>query len=175
MKTFKPFAAALAAGVAVGLLAGCANEPMRAEPVATAPARVSPPPPAKTVAPAKSTAPVRHQPRVEPGVPADAITGVTACDDYLASYLGCHRVIGTYEPDALQERYDMLRASLLEEARNPEKIPGLEARCNGLAAMMKDALNGRACAGPVLTESGDTGFEDADEDEDEDEEADLEK
>lgn len=73
-------------------------------------------------------------------------TGITACDDYLASYLACHRAAAIFPPNQLQSRYEAMRAGLLRDARNPDIRPQLAARCNSLASQLRQALHGKPCA-----------------------------
>jgi len=72
-------------------------------------------------------------------------TGIAACDDYLASYIGCHRAAGIFAPGQLQDRYEAMRNSLLRDAQNPDIRPQLAARCNSLATQLRTALHGKAC------------------------------
>lgn len=72
-------------------------------------------------------------------------TGIAACDDYLASYLACHRAAKIYAPDQLQSRYEAMRTSLLRDAKDPDIRPQLGARCNSLATQLRQALHGKAC------------------------------
>lgn len=84
----------------------------------------------------------------EPGTAAAADserTGIAACDDYLASYLACHRAAKIYAPDQLQSRYEAMRTSLLRDAKDPDIRPQLGARCNSLATQLRQALHGKAC------------------------------
>lgn len=168
MKMYKLYAAPLAAAIALGLLAGCAGDPTRSDAAAEPPvAAVEPAPAPKAAEPVRETspapAPARMEVRDDPAPPVDEITGIVACDDYLATYVSCHRAIGTYEPDSLQSRYDALRASLIKDSRDPALRTDLEARCNNLAQMMKDALKERECLDTDAA-SAEVGFEDTDED-----------
>jgi hypothetical protein len=72
-------------------------------------------------------------------------TGIPACDDYLSSYLACHRAAKIYAPDQLQYRYEAMRTSLLRDSQNPDIRPQLGARCNSLANQLRQALHGKAC------------------------------
>ncbi|EIM03066.1 hypothetical protein RHOFW104T7_16985 [Rhodanobacter thiooxydans] len=77
-------------------------------------------------------------------------TGITACDDYLASYLACHRAAAIFPPNQLQSRYEAMRAGLLRDAKNPDIRPQLAARCNSLASQLRQALHGKTCSeGPA--------------------------
>jgi outer membrane murein-binding lipoprotein Lpp len=73
-------------------------------------------------------------------------TGIPACDDYLSSYLACHRAAAIYAPDQLQSRYEAMRTSLLRDSQNPDIRPQLAARCNSLATQLRQALHGKSCA-----------------------------
>jgi hypothetical protein len=72
-------------------------------------------------------------------------TGIAACDDYLASYRGCHRAAGIYAPDQIEGRYSMMRNSLLRDSMDPDSRPQLAARCTSLAKQLHQALHGKAC------------------------------
>lgn len=72
-------------------------------------------------------------------------TGIAACDDYLSSYLGCHRAADIFPPDQLPARYQTMRTSLLRDSRNPATRPQLAARCNSLAAQLRQSLHGKSC------------------------------
>ncbi len=73
-------------------------------------------------------------------------TGIPACDDYLSSYLACHRAAAIYAPNQLQSRYEAMRTSLLRDSQNPDIRPQLGARCNSLATQLRQALHGKSCA-----------------------------
>jgi hypothetical protein len=83
-------------------------------------------------------------------------TGIPACDDYLSSYLACHRAAAIYAPDQLQPRYEAMRTSLLRDSENPDIRPQLAARCNSLASQLHDALHGKSCAEAPATNSSGT-------------------
>lgn len=93
-----------------------------------------------------------HQPRAaaSTGTASDADlsdrTGIAACDDYLSSYLACHRAAKIFAPDQLQDRYEAMRTSLLRDSRNPDIRPQLAERCNSLARSLRQALHGKSCA-----------------------------
>lgn len=76
----------------------------------------------------------------------DGTTGVAACDDYLSSYLACHRVARLYPPDQLQSRYEAMRSILLRDSENPQIRPQLAARCNSLSTQLRQRLQGKSCA-----------------------------
>jgi hypothetical protein len=83
-------------------------------------------------------------------------TGIPACDDYLSSYLACHRAAAIYAPNQLQSRYDAMRTSLLRDSENPDIRPQLGARCNSLASQLREALHGKSCAEAPATNSSGT-------------------
>ena len=85
---------------------------------------------------------------------ADNNTGIAACDDYLSSYLACHRAAKIYAPDQLQSRYEAMRTSLLRDSQNPDIRPQLGARCNSLASQLRQALHGKSCASTPEPNSG---------------------
>ncbi|WP_189339690.1 hypothetical protein [Rhodanobacter denitrificans] len=73
-------------------------------------------------------------------------TGIPACDDYLSSYLACHRAAAIYAPGQLQSRYEAMRTSLLRDSQNPDIRPQLATRCYSLASQLREALHGKSCA-----------------------------
>ena len=73
-------------------------------------------------------------------------TGIAACDDYLSSYLACHRAAQIFAPDQLQDRYDAMRTTLLRDSQNPDMRPQLAERCNALSRSLRQALHGKPCA-----------------------------
>lgn len=84
-------------------------------------------------------------------------TGIPACDDYLASYKGCHAAAGIYAPDTIDKHYREMRDTLLKESRDPSMRSTLAARCVSLAKLLKKALHGKPCeptpAQPASTSS----------------------
>lgn len=72
-------------------------------------------------------------------------TGIAACDDYLSSYLACHRAAAIFPPSQLQARYEAMRINLLHDSMNPKIRPQLAARCNSLATQLRQALHGKSC------------------------------
>lgn len=127
------------------LLAGCAQ---RQE---TRPA----PAPAKAGAAPPSTGTAHRAPRPSSVVAAEGgdkdstslpqTTGIPACDDYLSSYVACHKAAQIYAPGQLPSRYQAMRKSLLRDSQNPDIRPQLAARCNSLASQLREALHGKAC------------------------------
>jgi hypothetical protein len=101
---------------------------------------------------ARSKAAVSNHPA---GQPLPANTGIPACDDYLASYVACHRSAAIYAPDQIQPRYEAMRDSLLRDSQDPNIRPQLGARCTSLALQLRDALHGKSCAAvsPATTSS----------------------
>jgi hypothetical protein len=135
-------AATMVAGV---LLAGCAKHPATRP---TAPAATTR---STSVTGAGATTTTRHEHHAasqggsnEAALPDQ--TGIAACDDYLSSYLACHRAAGIFAPDQLQSRYEAMRTNLLRDSQNPDVRPQLAERCNSLARSLRDALHGKSCA-----------------------------
>jgi len=75
-------------------------------------------------------------------------TGIPACDDYLASYVACHRTAAIYPPDQIEGHYEAMRDSLMRDSQDPNIRPQLGQRCTALAQTLRQALHGRSC-GPV--------------------------
>ncbi|WP_329740784.1 hypothetical protein [Dyella sp. A6] len=99
-----------------------------------------------------SSQPVRHTPPVNPGTSGPGyapVTGVPACDAYLASYLACHRAAGIYPSGQTQSHYLAMRRILLHEAQNPATRPYLDGRCASLSNNLRSALHGLNCSGPA--------------------------
>ena len=84
-------------------------------------------------------------------------TGIPACDDYLASYVACHRAAAIYKPDEIQGRYEAMRTSLLRDSQDPAIRPNLAARCNSLASQLRQALHGKSCEGGPAAPSSQAG------------------
>lgn len=131
--------ALLAGGISV---AGCSSTPSKTTPsrpasTATTTAATSGTTKAKT--PATSPATLKALPDN---------TGIPACDDYLSSYMACHRAAGIYAQDQIPAHYQEMRESLLRDSQNPAVRPELGARCTSLAQQLKDALHGKSC-GPT--------------------------
>lgn len=72
-------------------------------------------------------------------------TGIAACDEYLASYKSCHLAAGVFPRDQIENRYEMMRTSLLKQSQDPDMRDQLGARCTSLASQLKDVLKGRSC------------------------------
>ncbi|WP_236585444.1 hypothetical protein [Dyella sp. EPa41] len=75
-------------------------------------------------------------------------TGIPACDDYLASYVACHRTAAIYPPDQIEGHYEAMRDSLMRDSQDPNIRPQLGGRCTALAQTLRQALHGRSC-GPA--------------------------
>ena len=78
-----------------------------------------------------------------------AITGVPACDAYLAGYQVCHRAAAIFPADQLQAHYQIMRDSLLAASRDPQTRPYLDARCRLLSSQLSQSLQGRSCDTPA--------------------------
>jgi hypothetical protein len=130
------------------LLAGCADKKVVSRPVAETPATSRATTAASTAVDSTGgTTTHRSSKRVRTvreNLPDH--TGIAACDDYLSSYLACHRAAAIYTPDQLPMRYQAMRSSLLRDSQNPDIRPQLEARCNSLATQLREALHGKSCA-----------------------------
>jgi hypothetical protein len=137
----------LAIVVAGLLLGGCAHQPPARERT-TVTATPSPAAASSSHRAHVSTSPTEarddHEMANDAGLPDQ--TGIAACDDYLSSYIACHRAAAIYAPDQLQSRYEAMRTSLLRDSQNPEIRPQLGARCNSLASQLRQALHGKSCA-----------------------------
>lgn len=127
------------------LLAGCAQH-QETRPM---------PAPAKTRATSPSSSPAGRVSRPSSVAAAEGAdhdrtslpqtTGIPACDDYLSSYIACHKAAQIYAPGQLPSRYRAMRDSLLRDSQNPDIRPQLAARCNSLASQLREALHGKAC------------------------------
>lgn len=89
------------------------------------------------------------QPGKPSSAPAPGGTGITRCDDYLASYRACHRAAGIFAADEIESHYQAMRRSLLEESRDPAVRPQLSARCELLTRTLREALHDRPCDTPA--------------------------
>ncbi|OOG51526.1 hypothetical protein [Rhodanobacter sp. C01] len=142
----------LAGMIVTLLLAGCAHHPTTPAASKTGTSQAT----ASTSAVASTTgATTTHHPQRNAGphghVTVEEVklpdrTGIAACDDYLSSYMACHRAAGVFTPSQLPERYDAMRTSLLRDSENPDIRPQLAARCNSLATTLREALHGKSCA-----------------------------
>jgi len=90
---------------------------------------------------------VKHPPpgnvAAAPGVPA--ITGIAACDSYLASYQACHLAARTYPADQIAAHYQTMRASLLQSSQDPAERAQLSTRCLSLSLQQRQMLQGGNC------------------------------
>ena len=147
------------------LLAGCASHPSRSTGAAgtnSPHATTSESHPAPTTQGSESTTETHTRRASEHGTSAPEQssqlpdnTGIPACDDYLSSYVACHRAAAIYKPDQIQGRYEAMRTSLLRDSQDPEIRPQLTARCNSLASQLRQALHGKSCeGGPASPSSG---------------------
>lgn len=142
----------LAATIASLFMAGCANHP---ETRSTTPSSTTTTTTRTTSSPTTSntrpvhradTAVTREPTSDTTTVDETDATGIPACDDYLSSYLACHRAAKIFAPDQLDARYQAMRTSLLRDSKNPDIRPQLGARCNSLATQLRQALHGKSCA-----------------------------
>jgi hypothetical protein len=145
----RPTLATMIAGL---LLAGCAHQPAPkpATPAVSTTAVTS----TTTSTPAAAGASTHHQHHAAPANGHITVededlpdhTGIPVCDDYLASYMACHRAAAIFTPDQLPARYQAMRTSLLLDSENPDIRPQLAARCSSLASQLREALHGKSCA-----------------------------
>jgi hypothetical protein len=125
--------------------AGCAEHP----------SRTATPAPVSSTATGGTSASSSTQTRTSTATPRSsaqvmmedeaAMTGIPACDDYLASYKGCHRAAQIYAPDTIDQHYRDMHDSLLKQSKDPATRDQLAARCTSLANSLKQALHGKAC------------------------------
>ena len=138
----------LATTIASLLLAGCAHQP--------APKPAQAPSTTTTATTTSSTTvtgvhhPQHHTVAANGHVTVEDVnlpdhTGIPACDDYLASYMACHRAAAIFTPDQLPLRYQQMRTSLLIDSEDPDIRPQLAARCNSLTGLLREALHGKSC------------------------------
>lgn len=135
----------LATLIAGLLLTGCAHQPATRT-TATSSARTSSTAATSSTTTSSSKLRKSHVATSSKQPPLPDHTGIPACDDYLSSYLACHRAAAIYTPDQLQPRYQAMRTSLLRDSQNPDIRPQLAARCNSLASQLRQALHGKSCA-----------------------------
>jgi len=142
-----PTRMALAATMFAGaLLAGCARQPTTRPEAPATTGNKSTVHQGTTVSGSKST--TRQTPTTSSAGRNENLpdrTGIAACDDYLSSYLACHRAAKIFAPDQLQSRYEAMRTSLLRDSKNPDIRPQLAERCNSLARSLRQALHGKSC------------------------------
>lgn len=130
---------ALIAGLTV---AGCADKPVR-HTTATGTRTTTTATGARPSTSAKPRPTTPAEPETSSSLPAQ--TGIAACDDYLASYVACHRAAGIYAPDQIETRYDQMRHSLIEDSQDPDMRPQLGTRCVALANQLHQVLHGKSC------------------------------
>ncbi|MFC5435517.1 hypothetical protein ACFPME_03055 [Rhodanobacter umsongensis] len=125
------------------LLAGCAHQ--QPAPRTTSSSTTAAPSTTTTRSAnhAEHAASARNPPSEDAGLPDS--TGIAACDDYLSSYIACHRAAAIYAPDQVESRYQAMRTSLLRDSQKPDVRPQLAARCNSLATQLRQALHGKSC------------------------------
>lgn len=148
--------AILLAGTLTLFAAGCADQNTRST--------ASPAPQATTTSSTAPVTPTAASERTAAGTstqtanttPPDK-TGIPACDDYLASYKGCHRAAGIYAPDTIDAHYKDMRDTLLKESRDPSKRSALAGRCVSLAKLLKESLHGQSCAPEQPAEASSAG------------------
>ena len=172
MKTIVPHLSAMVLGAGL-LLAGCAQHPARPASATASHPHASPQSPAAASTRSETGESATRATRsghhaggahaasatsvsTEPVALPDN-TGIPACDNYLSSYVACHRAAGIYKPDQIQGRYEAMRTSLLRDSENPEIRPQLAARCNSLASQLRQALHGKSCEGGPASPSSDSG------------------
>lgn len=130
MKCLRRLSALIALGAGL-LLCGCA------EPGNT-----------RHASPARShgSRPAVSSPLEHPAAKLPQSTGIAACDDYLASYKGCHLAAHVYAPGQIEAHYQAMRTSLLRDSQDPAIRPQLAARCNALARQLRTVLRDRPCS-----------------------------
>jgi hypothetical protein len=127
------------------MLAGCAEKPAtRTTTHTAAPVAGTSPAPAEGTPHAARTSSEANENRTASRLPEK--TGIPACDEYLSSYIACHRAANIFAPGQLPARYKAMRTSLLRDSQNPDIRPQLAARCNSLATQLREALHGKSCA-----------------------------
>lgn len=128
------------------LLAGCASHPQRNEHAQAAKAAPPPAHPAPPVPPdTTGTAPKEQLPPAPNGM-----VGVASCDQYLSTYKACHQAAAIFAPGQIEPHYELMRDSLLRDARDPVKRATLDQRCRALSAQLQEALHGKSCnAAPI--------------------------
>jgi hypothetical protein len=145
--------------ISVLLMAGCSHQPA-AKPAPTVTTTRTTSTPVSSTSSAETTVPraTHRAPASHKAATASENlpnqTGIAACDDYLSSYMACHRAANIFAPGQLPSRYQAMRTSLLRDSQDPDIRPQLGARCNALASQLRDALHGKSCdanAAPAST------------------------
>lgn len=131
--TLPRFATATCIGCVL-LLAACSQQPVRQTPA----------PPAETH---HHVRPLSTGAEATPGS-LPSRTGIPACDAYLSTYIACHRAASIFAPGQLQDRYEMMRDSLLRDSQDPDIRPQLANRCESLEQSLHEALHGKSCHAP---------------------------
>lgn len=98
--------------------------------------------------------PVSRTPAQPIAPPPPRITGVSACDSYLSSYLACHRAAALYPANELPSRYEAMRSNLLHDSTDPHIRPLLAARCGVLSDQLQQALQGKPCTAKRMPDVG---------------------
>lgn len=130
-------------------LAGCASHPQKVQPPKPATSAAHPAPSAPVVSPAGATPSEQLPPA------PDGMVGVASCDQYLSTYKACHRAAGIFAHGQLDARYQLMRDTLLRDARDPVKHAALDERCRALSRQLQQALHGKSCyAAPAPGASG---------------------
>lgn len=80
-----------------------------------------------------------------PAAAEPTVTGIAACDSYLATYLSCHRAAAIFPADQLATRYQTMRDSLLRDSQNPAVRAQMAQRCAVLTTQLRQALHGKSC------------------------------
>jgi hypothetical protein len=141
----------IAGGVA---LAGCSSQPTATTTTTTSSTAGRPHTGTSTATTPRAggtTSPRSKPASAAAGTPAASqagSTGIPACDDYLASYVACHRTAAIYPPDQIEGHYEAMRDSLMRDSQDPNIRPQLGGRCTALAQTLRQALHGRSC-GPI--------------------------
>lgn len=145
----------LALSVVGLLLAGCSSQPSRTGAGAATTSR----PQATQESAARPAEGAQREERAAPETATQLPdqTGIPACDDYLASYVACHRAAAIYKPDQIQGHYEAMRTSLLRDAGDARVRPNLAARCQSLANQLRQALHGKSCAATPAATGGQAG------------------
>jgi hypothetical protein len=133
-------------------MAGCADKPTRHTTTTGSTHATAASTGSRSSAATRPRAATPTQPETSPGQPTK--TGIAACDDYLASYVACHRAAGIYAPDQIESRYDQMRHSLIEDSQDPDMRPQLGTRCVALANQLHQVLHGKSCDGGAAANGG---------------------
>ena len=124
----------------IAMMAGCASHPQKVQPPKPATSAAPQPTPSAPLMPSAGTAPSEQLPPAP-----DGMVGVALCDQYLSTYKACHRAAGIFAPGQLDARYQLMRDTLLRDARDPVKRAALDERCRALSRQLEQALHGKSC------------------------------